>query len=267
MKRLTTLSILLAGALVYSSCTRSDIPVFRIEDSAVSFVQITNNFSLRGMTEPERDITVKVTLIGPAADYDRPISYEISSTNAQEGVDYSIVDASVPAGALYGQIVLRVKKLPDDSPSRSVTITLLPNGQLGLGYKSYLTADVTWTESYERPQEPVWRYWWLYISSSYSREWHKFLVETFGDDIERYTASRLYAEQYSLIYKISTWWFSANHDVYEIVRKHDLENPGNPYRHSDDYERFRQYALPVGGGEGVPEGQLPPTFLETLNSL
>lgn len=260
--------IILGGiALLVAACGKSDIPVYRLEDSAVCFPQITNNFSLRGMTEPERRLTIPVTLIGPAADYDRPLNCQVEEVSATQGADFTLESAEVAAGALSGSIVLNVKKLTADTPSRSIRITLLPNEHFREGYPAYLKADITWSESYERPQEHVWRYWHLYLSKSYSRNWHQFLVEVYGDEIERYTAGRPFAEQEGLTYKITTWWMAANHELLDIVRKHDLENPGHPYRHSEDYESYTSYLLPVGKGVGLAEGQTPPTFLETINAL
>ena len=260
-------TIILAAALLAVGCAKSEIPVFRLEDSAVAFQQITNNFSLRGMTESERKLTVPIQLIGPASEQARPIAIQVEEVSAKEGVDYTIVSSEVPAGALSGSLVLNVKKLGDGVSSRSIKVTILPNEYLKEGYHAYLTANITWTDSYERPQEHVWRYWYLYLSKSYSRDYHKLLVEIYGDDIERYTCSRLYAEEDGLEYKLPTWWFAANHEIEEIVRKHDLANPGNPYRHSSDYELFSGYLKPVGEGQGLKEGEIPPTILETLNSL
>ena len=257
----------LAAALLAAGCAKSEIPVFKLEDSAVAFPQVTNNFSLRGMTEPERTITVPITLIGPASDEARPIAIEIEEVSARKDVDFSVKSCEVPAGALSGALVLSVKKLPEGTSSRSIKVTLCTNEYLKRGYRAYLTADITWTESYERPQEHVWRYWFLYISRGYSRDYHKLLVETYGDEIEQCTCSRLYAEEDGLIYKLPTWWFAINTEFTEIVRKHDLANPGNPYRHSSDYELYSGYVKPVGSGQGVAEGATPPTILETLNSL
>ena len=112
----------------------------------------------------------------------------------------------------------------------------------------------------------VWRYWYLYISHGYSRDFHKFLVEQYGDDIERYTCSKTYAEKDpTLIYKLPTWWFNVNREIRETVRDHDLAHPDAPYRHSADYESYKGYGVPVGEGDKA-EG-LPPTFLETLTAL
>ncbi len=260
--------IMILGALaLLSACGKSEIPVYRLEDSAVCFPQITNSFSLRGMTEAERTLTVPVTLIGPAADYIRTLSYRVEPVSATEGTDFTIERAEVAAGALSGSIVLKVKKLSDQTPSRSIKVTLLPNEYFREGYPAYLTAHITWTETYERPQEGAWRYWYLYLSNTYSRNWHKLLVEIYGDEIEQYTCGRAYERDQGFIYKLPTWWMAANHEIRDIVRKHDLEHPDDPYRHSDDYESFRSYTLPVGGGVPLEPGQTPPTILETINSL
>lgn len=261
------ISILIACFLAVA-CGKSEIPTYKMEDSAVCFYQVTNSFSLRGMTEPVRTISVPVTLIGQVAPYSRPISYTVEEVSATAGTDYTVVSAEVPAGALQGAIVLSVSKLPDDVDSREIKITIKANDNLKEGYRAYLMAKVTWTASYERPKEQVWRYWWLYISKSYSKNYHKILVDIFGDDIEIYTCSRKYVEEDpSLTYKITTWWMSANHDVVEYVRTHDLAHPDDPYRHSSDYESFKTYLLGVGMGEGLAPGQTPPTILETLNNL
>lgn len=262
------ISIMFIVCLLAFACKRSEIPVYQMEDSAVCFYQVTNSFSLRGMTEPQRTISVPITLIGRVAPYARPISYRIEEVSAKEGTDFTVVSAEVPAGALKGSLVLNVNKLSEDEDSKEINVTLLPNDDLKEGYGAYLTARVAWTASYERPKEQVWRYWWLYISRSYSKNYHKILVDIFGDDIEIYTCSKKYVEEDpSLVYKITTWWMSANHDVIEYVRAHDLANPGNPYRHSSDYESFKGYAVGVGMGEGLAPGQTPPTILETLNNL
>jgi hypothetical protein len=265
MRAFTALSC--AACLLMAGCAKSEIPVYRLEDSAVAFQQVTNNFSLRGMTEPERVISVNIQLIGPASEEARPIAIEIEEVTARQGVDFTVESCEVPAGALSGALVLKVKKLPEGTNSRTIKVTLLPNEYLREGYKAYLTANVTWTDSYERPIEYVWRYWHLYLSKSYSRDYHKLLVELFGDEMETYCCSRTYADNYGLTYKLPTWWFATNHELTEIIRKHDLANPGAPYRHSGDYEVYSSYLKPVGGGDGLKEGETPPTILETLNNL
>lgn len=263
-------SIIIGSAVLVAlacSCKKSDIPVYQLGDSAVCFPSTTNNFSLRGMEEQERDLTIKVTLIGPKSEEDRPIAYEIEEVSAHEGTDFTVVSAEVPAGALSGVVVLRVKKLPEGVGSRAIRFTIKPNEHFREGYAAYLQTDIAWTENYERPVEGVWRYWWLYISNTYSRDFHKLLVQTYGDEIETYTCSKAYVrDNENLVYKLPTWWFSVNHEFREIVRKHDLENPGNPYRHSADAESYRTYTLGVGAGEKYT-GDVPPTILETLNNI
>jgi len=263
----TFLTLSCVSALLLAGCAKSEIPVYRLEDSAVAFPQITNNFSLRGMTEPERILNVAIVLIGPASEQARPIAIDIEEISARQGEDFTVESCEVPAGALSGALVLKVKKLPEGVDSRSIKVTLRPNEYLKEGYKSYLTANITWTDSYERPIEQVWRYWWLYISKSYSRAYHELLVSTYGDDIERSCCSKPYAQDYDLIYQLPTWWFAINHEFTEIVRKHDRANPDAPYRHSSDYEAFSSYLKPVGDGEGLKDGEIPPTILETINNL
>ena len=264
MKRI---HILLAAALTLFACSKSEIPVYRLEDSAVCFQQVNNNFSMRNMEEPTRDLTIPVVLIGQVTDYARPLTVTRDDGTAVEGQDYSVVSAGVPAGSLTGAVVLRANRL-EGVTEKTLTLTLHPNEHFREGYPAKLKAHVIWTESYERPALQVWRYWYLYISHGYSREFHKFLVEQYGDDIERYTCSQAYARDYpelNLIYKLPTWWFNVNREIRETVRDHDLAHPDAPYRHSTDYESYKTYTVAVG--EGNKADGLPPTFLETLTAL
>lgn len=259
--RLLTATLLLAAA----ACTRSEIQGFRLEDNAVCFQQVNNNFSMRAMTEDTRDLTIPVILIGQRVDYARPISFTRDDGTAVEGQDYTVVSAEVPAGAISGAIILRAKRLEGVS-EKSLTLTIHPNDDFREGYPGKMTATILWTESYERPLLPVWRYWWLYFSHVYSREFHQFLVNQYGEEVERYTNSQAYVkEDPTLVYKLPTWWFAINRELRETVRDHDLAHPDAPYRHSADYESFKSYTVPVGEGEKF-EGT-PPTFLETLISL
>ena len=108
MKRI---HILLAAALTLFACSKSEIPVYRLEDSAVCFQSVNNNFSMRSLTEPTRDLTIPVVLIGQVTDYARPISFSRDGGTAVEGQDYTLVSAEVPAGSLTGSIVLRANRL------------------------------------------------------------------------------------------------------------------------------------------------------------
>ena len=262
MKRI---HILLAAALTLFACSKSEIPVYRLEDSAVCFQSVNNNFSMRNLTEPTRDLTIPVILIGQVVDYARPLAITRDDGTAVEGQDYTVVSAEVPAGSSTGSVVLRAKRL-EGVTEKTLTLTIHPNEHFREGYPSKLQARVIWTESYERPALGVWRYWYLYISHGYSREFHKFLVEQYGDDIERYTCKKTYAEEDpTLIYKLPTWWFNVNREIRETVREHDLAHPEAPYRHSTDYESYKTYTVAVG--EGNKADGLPPTFLETLTVL
>lgn len=259
------LPLLLAAGCLLAACGKSEVPVYRLEDNAVCFQQVNNNFSMRNMTEPSRDLTVPVTLIGQVTDYARPISVTREDGTAVEGQDYTLVSAEVPAGSISGAVVLRANRL-DGVTEKTLTLTIRPNEHFREGYPSKLSARIIWTEAYERPSLYVWRYWHLYISHGYSRDFHKFLVEQYGEEIERYTCNTNYVkENPDLIYKLPTWWFSINREIRETVREHDLAHPDAPYRHSADYEVFKTYTVAVGDGDKA-EGT-PPTFLETLTAL
>ena len=148
MKRI---HILLAAALTLFACSKSEIPVYRLEDSAVCFQSVNNNFSMRSLTEPTRDLTIPVVLIGQVTDYARPISFSRDGGTAVEGQDYTLVSAEVPAGSLTGSIVLRANRL-EGITEKTLDLTIQPNEHFREGYPAKLkdgdhvvlnTADTT----------------------------------------------------------------------------------------------------------------------------
>ena len=60
--------LLLAGAFLAASCSKSEIAPYALEDSAVIFSSPSIFFSLKGMSEETRDLRVPVLLVGVPAD-------------------------------------------------------------------------------------------------------------------------------------------------------------------------------------------------------
>ena len=84
-------------------------------------------------------------------------------------------------------------------------------------------------------------------------------------EIEKVTNNQSYARaDETLVYKLPSWWYNATREFRDFVRNHDQMNPGDPWRHSDDYEQYSGYG--VARGNGVKPETLP-TIFETLNVL
>ena len=258
--------ILLITAVLASlaSCKKSEIQTFKVEDCSLSFSGIENSFSLRGWTEAYKDLHIPVRMLGVPVDYDREITLDIRDSIAVAG-DYQVLSSVVKAGELDADIVVRVKALPDDVEQKVIVMSLVPNEHFRAGQPLYRKAIVKWTNSYARPVPAVWKNWYLYISTGYSKALHKILVEEYGDEIDFCVRSKGdVTPENGLIYKDPTWWSTLNKNVREIVRNHDLTNPDNPYMHSEDYEEYPNSTTPVGQGK---KPAVIPTIYSTLVSL
>ena len=263
MKRFTILTVAAALACL-PSCRKSEIQTVKAENCSLSFTGIENSFSLRGWTEAYKDLHVPVRMIGIPVDYDREITLDIRDSIAVAG-DYEILSSVVKAGELAADIVVRAKALPDDVEQKVIVMDIVPNAYFRAGQPLYQEAIVKWTNSYARPVPDVWKNWYLYISTGYSKALHKILVAEFGDEID--FCVRRQAEvtpENGLIYKDPTWWSALNKRVREVVRDHDLAHPESPYMHSEDYEDYPNSTTPVGQGR---KPTVIPTIYSTLVSL
>lgn len=263
--RLTVVAVIVA---LFGSCRKSDIPTYDMSDAAVHFASKSSQFSLRGIETETAELKVSLEVLGPIADYDRPVAFNIISEGddaAVEGVDFTVLSANVAAGAMNGSIVLEVKKLDASTSRKSVTLQIVPNDYFRVGFSSYSKTVVMWSDEYVRPTAPVWKCWHTYFSHYYSRALHELYVETFGEDVELYVNSTQYVnEETEYIYKIATWWFTASRTLYEKVQQHDRDNPESPLMHSDDCMYYSSYTTADGDGE---KPERIPTILETLEVL
>lgn len=264
MKRLFSYILTVAAVLTCLSCEKSEIQTFQVENCSVSFKGIENSFSLRGWTEDYKDLYIPVTMLGIPVDYDREITLEIRDSIAT-AADYQVLSSVVKAGELKADIVVRAKRLPDDVEQKVIVMSIIPNDYFRAGLPAYQKAIVKWTNSYARPVPDVWKNWYLYISTGYSKNLHKILVAEYGDEIDFCVRRKAeVTETNGLIYKDPTWWSAMNKRVREIVRDHDLTHPEDPYMHSEDYEDYPNSSTPVGQGK---KPTVLPTIYSTLVSL
>ena len=262
MKKL--LFILFAAPLVLS-CKQDSIKTYSVENSAINFNSTRNAISLIGVTDEKVELLVPVTLVGPVTDYDREITLSVEDSTAHLGSDFRIVSSVLKAGEYKGIITLEVDKLPEDVTSRAATLSIVPNEHFIAGVPRYQKCIVAWSEEYARPAVSVWHAWFLFFSKSYSKDFHKVLVEVFGPEIDTYVYKKSEAQDDpSKVFKMTDWWYAANARLYEYVSTYDKAHPDAPLMHSADYELYSSYLQPVGEGE---HSDNPPTILSTLNSI
>lgn len=256
-----------AFAALAVSCTEEMVPTYDVADSAVRFQHKSEQFSLRGVTESEAQLSIKLDLFGPAADHDRHIKVEVADSsynNAVLGTDFQIVEAVVPAGELSGRIVLSVKMVTLDDPTKVTTLAIRPNDDFPYVASEADVSRVTWSDEYLRPSNPyAWQSWFYFFGPFYSKNYHKLLIEVLGDEIEHSGYSNGAKNDPDTDYRVLTWWYAQNNMFYDYVKAHDTAHPDDPYMHSDDYEVYSSYMTPVGQGT---RSDNPPTILSTIHS-
>lgn len=264
MRRKALLLSLWAVSLL-SACSELEIPVYQEKDSSLYFSSLVQEFSLKGNAEPEVELSVPLIMTGPVCDYDRPVSIEVVDTTintATVGLDVTIEEAVVRSGQSKGFVKLKVKNLGADVPSKRLMLRIALNEFFQRPYANNTSSEIVWTAEYARPSiETVWKSWFYFFSPSYSKAYHKLLVDYFGPDLEKSSYESKAIKDTTLIYKAQTWWYSASRDFYQFVKEHDQANPEEPYMHSSDYEKYSRYTLPVGQGD---KPETPPTVLSTL---
>lgn len=265
MKKLFASILLPALAFCLASCEEVDIPVYKVEDSAVFFATRAVSYSLKGFTGAEKELEIPVSLIGPVCDYDREIKVAVVDTSfntAAEGRDFTVVSAGVPAGALSGKVVLNVKNLAEDVDKLAVLLEIQPNDNFARKVSKSMTTQVVWSKEYVRPSDPlVWDSWFLFFSKSYSRNLHEIIVSLFGEEVEISSQKTGARKREDLIYRQPSWWYAASRELFEYVRDYDKAHPDAPLMHSSDYELYQNSSVPVG--EGYTPDRIP-TILETL---
>ena len=267
-KRLIVLFLGLAVALM-PSCRKEDIITYDPDNSAVNFQATSFQFSLKGLVDPTKTVSVPFNLVGPAVDYDREVTVKVvdgDNTTAKPGVDYTLPDkVYVKAGELSGSIDLVLNAFKEGTTNLSLCLAIEPNQWFREGFQTYSKTIVSWSEEYVRPKTPVFRYWYYFFCNGYSQNLHKLIVQEFGDGIETYTASvgAVKADS-TLTYKGVNYWYACSRQFRQMVKEHDEAHPDAPYMHSDDYEAYSSYSTPRGEGTKVKP---VPTILETLLAM
>ena len=256
-------------SILLISCKADEIDTYDISNSAVVFKTKSVQFSMKGVTDEYVSKTISMDLIGPIADYDRKIDLRVlddDGNTATENVDFQIGGAVMKAGEYQADVEFVIHQLPEGVESQRVTLEIVPNEHFREGYPATSKIVVSWSEEYVRPSvQLVWREWYFFFCKGYSKSYHKLLVEIFGTGIETYTRSvTAVKEDPTLEYKANDWWYGANDQLIDYVKKYDAEHPGAPLMHSEDYEAYGDVSHPVGSGT---RPERIPTIYETLNQI
>lgn len=255
----------LVAALSLIACKQEEIPVYDVKDSAVFFKRASIEFSLKGNNDPQPEIRIPLEVFGPVCDYERVFQVAIPDSSYNDAVlgrDFEILSSKVPAGALEGEIVLKVQGLTSETPSHTVAMEILPDENFPHSVKDRECAKVTWSKDFVRPDNQYTRQaWYNFFCTGYSKALHELLYDYFGEEIERAGYSSGAMKDENTVYHVNTWWYGAQSEFFDFVRKHDRENPDSPYMHSADYEIYTSYTQETGTGI---KPQVIPTIQSTL---
>ena len=256
MNRLKIVSLVLtAGAAILSGgCSQDDLSTFAIEDSAVYFP--SNNLSHSFIDTPEAeyaDVEIKLNLIGPTADYDRPVAVEVNeeATTATAG-QYTVLGGMVKAGATSGTVTVRVNndKQALAQGDLALGLRLLSNDQFSTeidpetqppvtgGALISVEAVLTWSNDIKMPEYMLQRSFLKYVS--YTALWVDDDGNVYGEQNEAETRKRLsslyrnnglYSKNLARILR-EVWPEVLNVFGYlgtdaDILEKYPIINPGN----------------------------------------
>lgn len=253
------------AAMALIGCRQEEIPVYDVKDSAVFFKRASIEFSLKGNKDPEPEIRIPLEVFGPVCGYDRVFQVAIPDSSYNDAVlgrDFEILSSKVPAGAMEGEIVIRVKALTGETPTRTVAMEILPDENFPHCVKERECAKVSWSKDFVRPDNQYARQaWYYFFCNGYSKALHELLYEYFGEEIERSGYSNGAMKDENSVYHVNTWWYGAQAEFYDFVKTHDIENPDSPYMHSADYEIYTYYSQETGTGI---KPSVIPSILSTL---
>ena len=256
MNRLKIASLaLIAGASILSGgCSQDDLSTFAVKDSAVYFP--SNNLSHSFIDTPEAeyaDVEIKLNIIGPTADYDRPVAVEVNdeTTTATAG-QYTVLGGMVKAGATSGTVTVRVNndKQALAQGDLALGLRLLGNDQFSTdidpetklpvtgGALVSFEAVLTWSNDIKMPEYMLQRNFLRYVS--YTALWVDDDGNENGEQYEaatrkglsaKYSSNGLYSKNLAKILR-EVWPEVLNVFGYlgtdaDILEKYPMINPGN----------------------------------------
>ncbi len=206
------------------SCEKSEIMTYKAEDAVINFPNTWDIANVEGARFAGASyvdslfyknlsfldsvgyqtalIHVPIKATGPMVPYNREVSYEIiqDSCNTVDG-DYEILSSFIPAGEIYGDILIRVKNQASLSvEAKELWLKLKSSEHFEEGYVEYSTCKVTWSEMLAPPTHSFAKRTYNYLiatgepqssisTAAYSQNAHRLILiilET--NEIPRYNA-------------------------------------------------------------------------------
>lgn len=256
MNRLKVVSLaLIAGAAILSGgCSQDDLSAYATKDSAVYFPSNNQSYSFIDTPDAEyADVEIKLNIIGPMADYDRPVAVEVNeeTTTAAAG-QYTVLGGLVKAGATSGTVTVRVNndKQALAQGDLALGLRLLGNDQFSTdidpetdlpvtgGALVSTEAVLTWSNDIKMPEYMLQRNFLRYVS--YTALWVDDDGNVYGEQDEaktrkrlsaKYSSNGLYSKNLAKVLR-EVWPEVLNVFGYlgtdaDILEKYPMINPGN----------------------------------------
>lgn len=256
MNRLKVVSLaLIAGAAILSGgCSQDDLSAYATKDSAVYFPSNNQSYSFIDTPDAEyADVEIKLNIIGPMADYDRPVAVEVNeeTTTATAG-QYTVLGGLVKAGATSGTVTVRVNndKQALAQGDLALGLRLLGNDQFSTdidpetdlpvtgGALVSTEAVLTWSNDIKMPEYMLQRNFLRYVS--YTALWVDDDGNVYGEQDEaktrkrlsaKYSSNGLYSKNLAKVLR-EVWPEVLNVFGYlgtdaDILEKYPMINPGN----------------------------------------
>lgn len=256
MNRLKVVSLaLIAGAAILSGgCSQDDLSAYATKDSAVYFPSNNQSYSFIDTPDAEyADVEIKLNIIGPMADYDRPVAVEVNeeTTTATAG-QYTVLGGLVKAGATSGTVTVRVNndKQALAQGDLALGLRLLGNDQFSTdidpetdlpvtgGALVSTEAVLTWSNDIKMPEYMLQRNFLRYVS--YTALWADDDGNVYGEQDEaktrkrlsaKYSSNGLYSKNLAKVLR-EVWPEVLNVFGYlgtdaDILEKYPMINPGN----------------------------------------
>lgn len=256
MNRLKIVSLaLIAGAAILSGgCSQDDLSAYATKDSAVYFPSNNQSYSFIDTPDAEyADVEIKLNIIGPMTDYDRPVAVEVNeeTTTATAG-QYTVLGGLVKAGATSGTVTVRVNndKQALAQGDLALGLRLLGNDQFSTdidpetdlpvtgGALVSTEAVLTWSNDIKMPEYMLQRNFLRYVS--YTALWVDDDGNVYGEQDEaktrkrlsaKYSSNGLYSKNLAKVLR-EVWPEVLNVFGYlgtdaDILEKYPMINPGN----------------------------------------
>ena len=209
MNKLKISSIILVSALglMLGSCNKDGIDPYALENSAVYFPSNNKMYSFLDTPEAEyADVDVRLSIIGPTANYDRAVAVEVNPEATTATADqYTILGGVVKAGATSGAVTVRVKNDKEALAQGDLTLglRLLANDQFSINIDPTTSmpsgsdlvsfeASLVWSNDIKMPEYMLQRNFLRYVS--YTALWVDAEGNVYGEQNAEGTRTRLSAQ-------------------------------------------------------------------------